>query len=111
MRLGAQTLVVRRAGSKPADYGNGTVPDWSPAAVTDTTVTGCSVQPVPFPENTVDRDNVRVVLRAWVPAGADVTALDRVVYEGDVYDIDGEPERWPMPRLDHLVVNLRRSTG
>lgn len=111
MRLGHHTITVRRAGSKPADYGNQTELDWSSTAVTDTPLAGCSVEPAPAPEDTRERDNVAVRWVVRAPGRPDVTALDRAVYAGDVYDIDGRPEYWPHPKLDHTVINLRRSTG
>lgn len=107
--LGPHAITIRRAGTKAADYGNTTTLDWS--TVTETSVSGCSVQPSQAPENTIDRDNVASRWTVWAPSDTDVTAVDRVVYDGDVYDVDGDPQRWGFAPLDHLVFNLRRSQG
>lgn len=111
MRLGPHTITIRRAGSKAADYGNQTELDWSDGAISDRELTGCSVEPAPAPEDTRERDNVAVRWIVRAPGNPDVTALDRAVYDGDVYDIDGQPEHWPHRPLEHTVINLRRSTG
>lgn len=107
--LGPHSVSVLRAGTKAADYGNGTQPDWE--QVTETVVAGCSAQPLPAPENTVDRDNVSHRWLVWMPGDTDIKATDRVVYGGAEYDVDGEPDRWDFTPLSHVVVRLRRSEG
>lgn len=111
MRLGHTTITIRRAATKAAGYGTDAELDWSAGAVTDRQLAGCSVQPTPAPEDTRERDNVAVRWVVRAPGNPDVTALDRAVYAGEVYDIDGQPEHWPHRRLEHTVINLRRSTG
>ena len=54
--LGPHTVEVINPGTKPSGYGTGTTDDWD--AATTTVVHGCSVQPAPAPEYTVDRDNI-----------------------------------------------------
>lgn len=110
MRLGPHTIVIRRAAVVPAEYGTGTTLDWNAATDSDP-VTGCSVQPLQNPEITVDRDNVTTRWTAWVPFGIEVTAYDRVVWDGEVYEIDGDPQPWPFGSLSHLVLTLHRSHG
>lgn len=105
-RLGSHTITVVRAGSKPADYGNGTQADWDSA--TSTTVDGCSVQPAPSDEFTIDRDAITTRWVAFIPWGVDIGAADRVQWSGDIYDIDGDVQRWDVGALAHIVVNLRR---
>ncbi|MFF1820391.1 hypothetical protein ACFVWG_24005 [Kribbella sp. NPDC058245] len=106
--LGPHTITVVRPGTKPAEYGNTTQPDW--ANPTATTVAGCSVQPIPAPAYTVDQDSSQTRWSVWAPGGTDVQATDRVLWNGDTYDVDGAPQRWHFGRLSHVVINLRRST-
>jgi hypothetical protein len=108
MRLGPHTVTVVRPGTKPADYGTGSQPDWDTA--TRTAVGGCSVQPAPAAVNTVDRDTFMTRWVAYAPDGTDVRATDRVEWDGATYEIDGEVMRWALGGLPHIVLNLRRST-
>ncbi|MGZ0147143.1 hypothetical protein ACXJJ3_08735 [Kribbella sp. WER1] len=108
MSLGPHTIAVVRPGSKPADYGTGTQPDWDNAETT--AVIGCSVQPTPAPLDTVDRDAWQTRWTVWAPIATDVQATDRVLWDGDTYDVDGEVQRWQFGSLAHAVINLRRST-
>jgi hypothetical protein len=108
MTLGPHTITVVRPGTKPADYGTGTQPDW--AAATSTSVDGCSVQPTPAPAYTIDRDSYQSRWTVWAPISTDVDASDRVQWNGDTYDVDGEVQRWEFGSLAHVVINLRRST-
>lgn len=108
MSLGPHTITVVRPGSKPADYGNGTQPDWDNA--TSTAVDGCSVQPTPAPAYTIDQDSYQTRWAVWAPIATDVESTDRVVWDGQTYDVDGDPQRWEFGSLAHVVLNLRRST-
>jgi hypothetical protein len=108
MNLGPHLITVVRPGSRPADYGNGTEPDWT--NVTAAEVPGCSVQPTPAPLDTVDRDSWQTRWTVWAPVSTDVRATDRVLWNGDTYDVDGDPQRWQFGALSHVVINLRRST-
>jgi hypothetical protein len=108
MRLGPHTITVVRPGTKPVDYGSGTQPDWDTA--TRTTVDGCSVQPAPADEFTVDRDTFITRWQVFAPGGTDASATDRVEWQGDTYDIDGDVLRWEFGALAHVVITLRRST-
>ena len=105
--LGPHTITVVRAATTASDYGNRPVLDWS--NTTDTDVPGCSVQPAPGSMTTVDRDSFITRMQAYVPASADLRSTDRVVFNGDTYDVDGDVLRWDFPGLAHQVVNLRRS--
>lgn len=108
MKLGPHTIEVVRAGEKPADYGTGTQPDWDNS--TSTTVTGCSVQPAPSDEFTVDRDTFITRHVAFLPSGTDIAPTDRVVWNGDTFNIDGGVLLWSFGPLSHVVVNLHRSS-
>lgn len=107
MRLGPHTIVVLRASTAGDDYGN-SAPDWATAA--ETTVEGCSVQPQIGLENTVGRDTVVPRWTLYAPDDADLLATDRVRFDGDDYEVDGEPQRWEFPPLAHLVALLQKVT-
>jgi hypothetical protein len=107
MRLGDHTISIVRPGSRPADYGTGTELDWATATTSE--VSGCSVQPAPSEDFTIDRDTFTTRWVAYLPKDTDVHAHDRVQWEGDTYEIDGGVLRWHFGALSHVVVNLRRS--
>ncbi len=104
------TVTRLRAATTTDRYGNETH-DWS--TPDELPITGCDVQPLAGPEDTVDRQQVT---RRWVlfaPAAADITAADRIRWDGDDYDIDGEVRPWRSPtgRLDHIEADLVRVEG
>lgn len=107
MKLGPHRVVVVRAGEAPGDYGNRTQADWGNA--TEATVDGCSVQPVPAPEFSADRSTALTRWQVWAPATADVRATDRIVWNDNTYDVDGDPLHYDFGAMGHLVINLRRS--
>lgn len=109
--LGVHTVTVLRATTTEDDYGN-PVRNWGSA--TQTTVAGCSVQPVQSMgmdpgEVTVNRQTTISRWRLYAPDGTDVQSTDRVRWDGDVYDVDGEPQRWDFPPLSHVTALLRRA--
>jgi head-tail adaptor len=104
--LGSHVITVRRASTTEDDYGN-PISDWATAS--STTVSGCSVQPLPGLEQTVGRDTVVSRWQLWAPDGTDLTATDRVEWDGNAYDVDGEVQRWDFPPMSHLTALLRRS--
>lgn len=105
MKLGPHTVTVLRATSADDDYGNPTS-NWNTAG--ETTVSGCSVQPVQGDEETVGRDTIVSRWRLYAPADADLKGSDRVRYAGDTYEVDGEVQRWDFPPLSHVTALLRR---
>lgn len=107
MKLGPHTVEVLRPGTRASDYGTREELDWD--ASSSTTITGCSVQPSSSSEFTTDRDSYTTRLTAYLPASADVRSTDRLVWNGETYDVDGDVLRWDYPPLSHLMVNLRRS--
>lgn len=104
------TVTVLRAPLVDDGYGN-QVPDWSEPTRTD--VPGCRLQPERAAEYVLDREAVTTRWRLFAPEGTDLRATDRVEYAGVVYQVDGEPERWPSPtgRLAHVEALLRRTEG
>jgi hypothetical protein len=107
VRLGGHTIsVVRPAGRDPFSG------DWLSGA-TETTVRGCFVQPRSSDEQTDLRDQVVTGVIAFLPAGVDIAATDRVRYAGRTYQVDGDPARWDDAHgvEHHLEVVLREVTG
>ena len=72
-----------------------TIPDWSEDKVTTLTITGCSVQPA---STSLSQDGrVLGISEGWtayLPEGSDVQAGDRILFDGDIYEINGEPKKW-----------------
>lgn len=83
------------------------VPNYDTPA-SETTVTGCSVQPGASAEVLAARQGVSIRWTVYAPAGVAVTAHSAVRYAGRLYDVDGEPQRWPSPTgaLNHTIVLL-----
>jgi hypothetical protein len=85
--------------------------DWANA--TRTTITGCSVQPSSGSEYKLGREAVITTWRLYAPDGTDLLAGDRVIWDEDLYEVDGDPQRWPSAtgQIDHVEVLLRRVVG
>ena len=87
------------------------IPDWSKA--TEKEIGGCSMQPA---TTTLSQDGRVLGLldeyTLFLPPTADVKAGDRIRYNGQVYEIDGDVRIQPAAfRLDHIEIRLRRRTG
>jgi hypothetical protein len=111
-----QTAVRVRAGTK-TDRGGNTVPDWSPTAVARLTVSGLNIQPNSQTE-TVDeqRDAVITGYRVQSAEGTspDIKATDRIEWNGQDFEVDGEVAAWPELFTDgvhHIEFAMVRSTG
>jgi hypothetical protein len=105
--LGDHTITIVRP---PATGPDG---DPVPGSGSRTDVDGCSVQPRTSTEDTDARDTVVTGKIAFVPAGADILATDRIEFRGVTYAVDGDPGDWDdlSGDPDHLEVLLRRVTG
>jgi len=108
-----QSLTVVRAARVTDRYGN-TALDWGD--VTLTPVTGCSIQPVDSSEAlSPGRDEVVGQRWAFMPAGTDIDALDRVRLPegGRDFEVVGEVQRMPSATggLDHVYALLKRVEG
>jgi hypothetical protein len=104
--LGAHTVTRLRAPLVADDYGNDER-DWT--AATEQDVSGCSVQAEPSSEFTTDRQTVVIRKHVFAPVDADVLPTDRIRWQGNAYEIDGEPQREEHGTdLDHLLIVLRR---
>lgn len=88
-----QTIKVIRPSTKTVR--GSVVPDWSEDKVTKTTVNGCSVQPA---STSLSLDGRVLGLSdgwtAYVPEGTDVKAGDHIEFDGQTYEINGEPRIW-----------------
>ena len=89
------------------------IPDWSEAKVTKLVIKGCSVQPA---ATSLSQDGrvlgVSEQLTAYLPEGSDVIAGDRILYNGDIYTINGEPKIWKAAvRMSNIQLNLVRWEG
>lgn len=76
-------------------------------------ITGCSVQPVSASEST-DRGELLVTnLTAYLPAGTDILATDRVQWLGSTYAVNGKPAVWrdELGNVDHVQVQLLLREG
>lgn len=116
-----QTAVRVRAGRKP-DRGNPDVgvPDWSPGAVDRAVLPPLNIQPRTQAEAHENAQSDRTpVITGWRVQSdhgvdLDVTAADRIEWDGLLLEVEGEIARWPDPvggALDHVEFNIRRVTG
>lgn len=102
------SVTVLRAQVVEDRYGNESL-DWSDPAEHE--INECVLQPISG-EETLSLDGNAVVSR-WSfsgPKGADLTAMDRVTYQGETYEIDGYVRRWESPTgsLAHTEAMLKR---
>lgn len=79
----------------------------------EVTVTGCYMQQAATSEATDGRDTVVTTWDLFLPPGVTVTALHRVRWRGELYDVDGDPTPWDdgQGSAHHIEVRLRHVTG
>ena len=87
------------------------IPDWSKA--TEKEIAGCSMQPA---STSLSQDGRVLGLldeyTLFLPPDADVKAGDRISYNGQLFEINGEVRIQPAAlRLDHIELRLRRHAG
>ncbi len=101
------SITRQRAGVADDGYGN-QVHDWSsPASVTYP----AEVQPLSGTEDVDDQQRTDTRWRLWLPPDADLVATDRVVWEGDTYEVDGDVQLWKIKgRPHHLKAILVKIT-
>lgn len=63
----------------------------------------CEFQPNSTSENVDNQDRTVTSWRVFLPAGADITAVDRWRFLGVVYEVDGEVERHRRGGREHHV--------
>lgn len=105
-----QTVTRIRPGTR-TERGS-TVFDWDNTESID--ISGCSMQPA----STSLSEDGRVLgisdgFTCYMPETADVQAGDRIQFEGNVYEINGDIRVWPSATgtLDHIICNLVRYSG
>lgn len=104
-----QTITRVRPGTK--ERRGSTVPDWESA--TSKVISGCSVQPA---STSLSQDGrvlgIEEGLTAYLPEGSDVRAGDHIVFEGETYEIMGEPKRWTGAfTRSNIQLSLKRWEG
>jgi hypothetical protein len=103
------TVSVVRAGSTASPDGGDAIPDWTAATVTD--YPG-ELQPLSSTEDVVLQERTDSTHRAFLPAEADVKAIDRLRHLGLDYEVDGQPEVWrKRGRPSHQEVLCFRIVG
>lgn len=66
----------------------------------------CEFQPLGSTEDVVAQQRTESTHKAFLPAGADVLATDRLRFGGVDYQVDGQPEAWRKGGRDHHVEAL-----
>ncbi len=97
------------------DYGNPATIDWTEGTL-DKVIYGCSFQPEVGRTSSVEdvQQQQRVVThwRLFLPAGADITAVDRWRFMDADYEVDGDVEHHRARGAEHhLEVRLLRVSG
>lgn len=89
-----------------------TIPDWTNTSTA--VISGCSVQPA----STGLSQDGRVLginegLTIYMPPGSDVQAGDRIIYQGKLYTIKGEPKTWQSPTgaVSSTQISVERWSG
>lgn len=105
-----QTITVIRPKAK--EERGSLVPDWE-TTYEPFDITGCSIQPA---STSLSQDGRVLGINdgwtAYVPDGSDVKAGDHIVFDGETYEINGEPRKWTGPmRTSHIQLNLVRWEG
>lgn len=107
----SQSITRIRPGTKESR--GSTIPDWSEDKVTTLTITGCSVQPAGTGLSLDGRVlGINEGFTAYLPEGSDVQAGDHILFDGNTYEINGEPKPWTGPfTRSHIQLNLIRWRG
>lgn len=104
-----QTVTRQRATEVEDRYGN-TVLSWDNPATAE--IVGVSLQPSETTEIVEDRQVTISAFRLYAPPTADILATDRIEYQGTVYEVAAQPQKWPDPfvpdAIDHIEVALRQ---
>lgn len=100
-----QPLTIQKIGAGTDVYGN-TIP----TALT-TPVAGVGyLEQTESVETLNDRDTVVSGFQAWLPAGTDINAFDRINFDSQSFEVDGEPWHAFNPRTgetSHIVAKLK----
>jgi hypothetical protein len=85
--LGSDTVTILRGAGRDA-WGDRS------GSGTGTDVAGCLVQPGASTESTDQGDLLVTSLTVFLPGGTDITATDRISWQGAVYEVNGSPNAW-----------------
>ena len=96
MRL-SDTVTRLRAPLIAGPYGNSEF-DWPNATSVDYPA---EVQPVSSTEDVVNQQQTVTRWRLFLGSTADIEATDRIEWDGDTYEVDGEVERWKRRGVVH----------
>lgn len=92
-----------------SDGKGGVFPDW-PNAVTSSTPAAW-VQPVSSDEQSLNEDRVVARWKIFLPPAVDLLPTDRLVWDGETYQVDGEVQLWDVGRPHHHEAFLLRVIG
>lgn len=110
--LATDSVTVVRAPLATGRYG-GQTRDWT--AATRTAYDGVCVQPVSSTEDVRDRELLVGRFTLFTSRGFDIdlVATDRVEWNGITLQVDGDPNRWPMPGggVHHVEASLKQVSG
>lgn len=111
--LGRKTITVLTAQQTQDPYSQELKDDWSLPPAAEVDVRGCEVEPGTTQEYLLNRDQVLVAWTVFAPAGTQVSAYNRVRYNGEVYTVYGHPAVWDSPsgRLDYVEIVLQDWRG
>ena len=89
------------------------VPDWDDDKVNKADVGGCSMQPATTSLSTDGRVlGISDTYTLFAPPTADIKAGDRINYNSNTYEIDGDVRVQPSAlNLEHIEITLRRYNG
>jgi len=94
----------------PATSDHGTTrPDYT-ATPTSVLFRG-SIQPGTGTTDTINRNGAEIVKTIFAQPGSDVKHDDLITLADGDYFVNGEPERWDVGILDHMVIHLSRWSG
>src|SRR5690625_3989865 len=98
-------ITIIRAGETTGRYGD-EIPDWGDVDRSD--VSGLSVQRVFGDGDTMLRDAGQSEYTVYAPPGTDVTAYDRIEWNGTVHEVNGRPSVWNvgMGLVDHVAIHI-----
>lgn len=108
--MDAEVVTRLRAVATTTDpYSQTPVADWTVAPVEHRMQTLAPPEPRPSSEPVQDaRNAVTTGWTIYLPAGADVTARDRMRVRGEVYDVLGDPAAWADAGV---IVQLEKTRG
>ena len=94
--MGNLTVVRVRAALTTESDGS-YIRDWDGA--TSTAINGCMIQPFQLSsrlqiEMNLDREFSSAYFRFWFPPGTDIQSTDRLVFNGNTYEVYGVPGTW-----------------